>query len=130
MINTQRHTHYLQKAGIFLSFLCLIHCIATPILLISLPYLSNSLLDHRYEGIIVGVSVLLAVFVQSNDYKTHKSMLPISIMIVSILFYTYGIGFASEYAETYVNSFASILMAGSFILNWNLHRKMCTNHSH
>jgi uncharacterized membrane protein len=126
----KKHTHLLHKAGIFLSVLCFIHCISMPILLTVLPYLGEQYFSHTSEMILVIFSIFIAIGIQVKDYKSHKNRLPLILIASSSFVFIIAFwGFGGAY-ETILSPFGSFIMAFSFILNWNLHRKHCSNHVH
>ncbi len=130
MSSFKKHTHLLHKTGIFLSVICFIHCISMPILLTALPYLGEHFLSHTAEITIVIFSIAIAASIQTRDFATHKNKLPLLLSALATgLFLLAFLGFNGRH-ETLLSPMASFTMAISFILNWNLHRKHCSNHSH
>ena len=58
------HSHNetpIEKVGFYLSIICAVHCIATPVVMTVLPYLGSSLFhNHSWEIWFIGASVALA----------------------------------------------------------------------
>ncbi len=64
--------HTSSKAGIILSFICAIHCVLMPFVLISFPYLNESFLhDPILEWSILGALIFLGVFSLDHYKKKH-----------------------------------------------------------
>lgn len=82
------HQHSSGKLSLILSTICLIHCIATPILLMSFPLLSLYLRSfHTAEWILLGVSCVLGVMSIKHgmdNHYTQKSPLLLFILGMSI----------------------------------------------
>lgn len=125
-----KHNHLLYKTGIFLSVLCLIHCIAMPFVLISMPFIAKNYVSHSNEIILIIISFLLGIYLILKDYKTHKNKIPFFIILMAGVIYTAGFTIFNEKYELYFTITGSILMAFNFVLNWNLHRKSCSIHKH
>lgn len=92
MENRTVMTRLWDKIGICASGLCLVHCLATPILLITMPASSVSGLDspltHQIFAIIVTISILLAVYPHCKKHG-HKDI--IAYAFVGFIFILAGI---------------------------------------
>lgn len=73
--------------GIGLSFLCGIHCLITPLLIIYLPKLGKTFQSTWLHTTMI--IIMLIAFYQSilKHYKLHKSKLPLSLGITGITFF-------------------------------------------
>ncbi|MEL6194130.1 MAG: MerC domain-containing protein [Bacteroidota bacterium] len=103
-------------AGVIASGLCIIHCILTPVIVVSLPFLSHHHGDH-YHGHWAGLDTLfvllslVAVFFASRD--THRPGIGIALWLswaafaAGIILHMYHI----EPGEiiSYIGSFALII---------------------
>lgn len=126
----KKHSHLLHKTGMVLSFLCLIHCLSMPIILTALPFLAKGYISHTTEIILVGGSLIIAIFLLQKDYKVHHKSAPFILLFSAVI--SQGIGFfiVNEQQETMFVIIGSLLMASAYLLNWNLHQKTCSNHVH
>jgi hypothetical protein len=112
-----------EKIGFWLTLICGIHCIATPILLTFLPILGSKFeAFHKYELIILLASLLMAFFLMHNDFKIHRNPLPRQLIVVAFL-----ISSASwaVFAENYVSILVSTLIVFAYWLNWK-HKEKCS----
>ena len=77
--------------GILFSFLCGIHCIVTPILIINFPALGEKFESPWVQSVLL--FLIAGIFYQSvyKSFKLHKSKLTLSLGIsgFSILIFTY-----------------------------------------
>jgi hypothetical protein len=80
------HQHSSGKLSLFLSILCLVHCIATPLLLMAFPLLSIYLKSfHTAEWYLLGISFILGVLSIKHGMDNHyKSFIPIIIFIIGM----------------------------------------------
>jgi hypothetical protein len=61
-----------DTAGMALSFLCLIHCIALPLLLTALPWLASSFTHNEHVHLIFAAFVLpVGVLALASGYRKH-----------------------------------------------------------
>jgi hypothetical protein len=119
-----KHSHILHKVGLSLSFLCAIHCLAMPFILVSLPLAGQSFLSERSEMILIISSLILGVFILYKDYKHHDSKVPLLLFAVSFL-----LVLSHFFIHNHVLlSFSSVIMAVAYFRNWQLHRSICQTH--
>ncbi len=124
------HSHLLYKTGMFLSFLCLIHCLATPILLTTLPFIAKDWISHTTEVYLVAGSLIIAIYLLTKDHRVHNNIYPLFLLLISIFFNGIGLFILPEKFETPTIILGSLIMASAYLLNWKLHSKICSNHSH
>jgi len=90
----------LDKIGICVSGLCLVHCLITPLVLVLFPSFKLAFSDHEsfHEifGVIVVSSVLMAVYPQCRKHG-HKDI--IAWAIIGVLFILSGIFLGHEFGE-------------------------------
>ena len=79
-------TKLLDYAGTSVSWLCLIHCLAMPLLVSVLPLFGLSFLaDETTELLIIGVSICLAIISFLPSYfKHHRKLTPMVIFAAGI----------------------------------------------
>lgn len=66
-----RLTGAADAAGIFASALCMIHCLAMPVLLAVLPAMSWAEDDHTHE-VLIGVALVAALLSLGPGYLAHR----------------------------------------------------------
>lgn len=106
-----------------MSFLCAVHCLATPFVLVLLPAIGEHYLSSKIEnGLIIG-SLLIAYFFIGRDYKMHFHKGPVVLLTVSTAFLLLNV----FYHNHALSILGSVAMASAYLLNWRLHRKVCHN---
>jgi hypothetical protein len=73
---------FLEKLGVSLSMACAVHCLAMPVLLAFVPTLGNWFTEE-IELVVTLASLLIAVFVLLKDFRIHKQITPLTILISS-----------------------------------------------
>ncbi len=126
----RRHSHLLHKTGMTLSFLCLIHCLAMPFIITLLPLVAEGFLNHTLEVALVISSLIIAVLLLTKDYKVHHKITPLLLLFSAGILQYIGLFVVNEKQESLYVICGSILMALSYLINWNMHQKTCSNHSH
>jgi hypothetical protein len=126
----RKHSHLLHKTGMTLSFLCLIHCLSMPFIITILPLVAEGFLNHTLEIILVVGSILIAVLLLTKDYKIHHKTTPLILLLGASILQYIGLFVVIEKQESMFVISGSILMAISYLTNWNMHQKTCSNHSH
>lgn len=115
--------HNSSKIGIVLSFICAIHCILMPIIMMSFPFLNNSFLhDPILEWLILGSLIFLGVF--SLDHykkKHHGSNSPMIIFGIGSTLCFFSLIIHSEFHQSLM-IIGSILIAVSQAMNLTLKR--------
>ena len=124
------HTHIFHKTGLFLSLLCLVHCLAMPFIITFLPFVSKDLISHQSEIILISLSLILGVILLTKDYQIHKNPKPLIMLCLAGLIQLLAWTVFPASAETFWVVLGSFILAAAYILNWQSHRKVCTNHNH
>lgn len=124
------HYHNLNKVGLWLSVLCMVHCLAMPFILTSLPYLSKNTISEKSEFFLIGISAGLAIYLLNKDYKNHRNSLPITLLCFALAFNILGVFIVSNSYETIFNVSGGLLMALAYGLNWYYHKRACHSHQH
>lgn len=61
-----------DRIGISTSILCVVHCLATPVLVIFLPLAGSSLAHDWFHEIIIAIVVPVALWALWNGYRIHR----------------------------------------------------------
>ncbi|WP_082391260.1 MerC domain-containing protein [Jiulongibacter sediminis] len=117
----EKYSHLLYKLGLGMSFLCAIHCLSMPFILVALPTLGEHFLPEFVENILVVSSMLIAIYLLSRDFRHHQNRLPFLLLGISAGLYTLDF-FATHHLFSILGS---VSMAAAYVLNWRLHRKSC-----
>lgn len=78
-----KSTHTFDWAGILLSWLCLLHCLALPFVMLSLPILARYYLSHPFAHIFFAFLVVpVALIALWRGFKLHGYL---SILLLGLL---------------------------------------------
>lgn len=113
-----------HKAGLWLSILCTIHCLAMPFIMALLPFL-GSFISHEFEHILVNVSVVLAFVLLIKDYRMHRMILPLLLVGVATVLNFLGLYVVDHDLETYFVVPGALVMASAYYVNWRYHSRVC-----
>ncbi len=109
----------LDFAGFAASFICAVHCVSLPILMsLGLTASSSFLHNHFFEMVIIGFGVVVATASLYNDFKKHKSYLPMAFILPGFMILIYGLKGHHDLTHTLVSVLGSTLVATAHILNW------------
>ncbi len=122
-----KHSHRFQKAGVFLTALCAIHCLAMPFLMTALPFLGDYL-SESVEHLIVIVSLIIATFIIYKDFNHHKIKTPFIVFGLGGLLQLTAILFAKNHTETALLVSGSVFIMIAYFINWRLHQKVFHEH--
>jgi hypothetical protein len=119
----------LDRFGICVSGICLVHCILTPIIIILFPTLKASHVFHESIHLIFGstviISVLLAVYPHCNKHG-HKDIVGYAVAgtmtILFALFFGHDISPTAEHGLTILGS---ILLIVAHIKNMKVRHGRC-----
>jgi hypothetical protein len=128
-LKTQAHAHPHSKAdriGIFLSALCVVHCLLTPVVILFLPMMGRYYLAHPLVH--YGLALLVfpvGAYAFINGYLAHRRPLVLSVgflgmLVVSITPIAVHI-FAMQFSEAW-----AMILGGSMLVwaHWQ-NRRFC-----
>lgn len=112
----------LDALGVSASTICLIHCLATPILVSVSPLVGTTLLENEvYEGSFIFASIFLGFTSLRAGYtNTHKNKSPFLYLIIAITFFAIGFIEHDLIWSTALHSMGSISLAAAHIVNWKM----------
>ena len=118
-----------DKVGICASGLCLVHCLATPVILLIFPTFKLAFLEHHaiHEvlGVLVVSSVLIAVYPQCRKHG-HKDIIGFALggvlFILAGVFFGHDLGEELEHGLTIVGS---ILLLTAHVKNIKVRHGKC-----
>lgn len=122
------HTHILHKTGMFLSILCLIHCLSMPFIITLLPLVAKDYFSHTTEIYLVIGSLILAVILMRKDFLLHGKKLPLILVGFAAVLQILGLFILPHYLETYFVVSGSAVLFVAYLINFNFHNTVCTNH--
>ena len=113
--------------GIALSFTCLIHCLALPLLLLLAPALSRWItLPEGVHAVILLLAVPAALIAMKDGWHRHRHMLPGLLAVVGLGLLAMGLaaheGWVAaadpEAADRLLTSIGALTLAAAHLLNW------------
>ncbi len=122
-------THYLGLAS---SGLCLIHCIAMPIVIPLLPALSVVGDKHWIIEVIFMILIALTTITIVNGYRLHKAPQSLILAGAGFIFLMASLMLHTFIAEVIASSIGSVFMLSAQYTNYKLCRQQtcCPNPHH
>jgi len=119
-IGTERA--WLDHFAVGASLLCLIHCLALPILIAALPVLARALdLGEGFHLLILAAAIPSSAIALAGGHRRHGALVPVFAGIAGLILMAAGALFVSRAAaETALTVAGSLLLAGAHIANWRL----------
>ncbi len=135
-------THIFAKISIFLSSLCVLHCLATPIVLILLPAMST-FFSETMEHILILAVVPLSIIGFLPTWLRHKNYRYLAVYVLSISMILFS-QFVLHVSHDHIADGSIPLLgwlrtlvtfAGALLLAWvvyqnNRHTHFCTHPHH
>lgn len=126
---------WLDKVGIWLSGLCLIHCVGTVVILMLLPVISVNEDAHEYVHIILAVILpVVALLAFIPGYRRHHDKLVIALGIVGVALIIFAaaepIHGQGHLFVGVVTSLGSISLITAHLRNRRLNRCGHAHHAH
>ncbi len=113
-----------DKIGIFTSLLCMIHCIAFPLLFSMLPVLK--LVDEKFEWSMLVTAFLVGILSFYDNYRRHKYLRSISMFIIAFISISIGMVIEMEI----FNIIGLVLLIIAHYSNYKFIRKRDGCHPH
>lgn len=123
----------LDKTGVSLSVLCLIHCLTGPLLIAFLPTVHTVTDETFFHGLLGPVLVIVAAFALIRGYRQHRKPQILVLGLVGVGFLALGMLaphedlFGHYSVQMALTSIASIFLISAHI--WNIRSCRC-DHSH
>lgn len=125
----------LDKVAVVLSAVCLLHCLALPVLLTAGAITGSMFMDEEvfHLAMLVGI-VPISVIALTIGCRQHKDLITIALGVVglAILIFTalFGHDFFGIAGERYVTSVGGLILAGAHIQNYRICRQHDCDHDH
>ncbi len=108
--NTQKSHDWLDGAAVTLSALCLVHCLALPLIVVGVPFLAQYSETHLHYQVLVLV-IPLSAFALAIGYRRHRNLRIVAGGALGMLLLVVGatvahtqFGLAADRAFTIVGS--------------------------
>lgn len=114
----------LDHGAMTLSALCLVHCLALPVLLAAAPVLAAGVPDAPWvHPAILGLAAPLALVALGRGWRRHHDARPPLLGAVGVALLTGGVFVATASGETALTVGGALLLAAAHLLNWRgVHR--------
>ena len=117
-----RLTRILDRSAIGLSFLCLAHCLAFPMLIAFLPALATVLPQGEWvHPLLLAIALPLAGVALWRGWRRHRAVQPLAFGAIGLALMTIGVD-AGASAEIVLTVAGGLALAGAHLLNWRLDR--------
>lgn len=102
------------------SVLCLIHCLALPIVIAALPALAARLdLGEGFHLGVLAFALPVSAVALGEGWRRHRGLTPLFVGAAGLVLLAAGLAFEEWVAvETGVTVAGSLLLAGAHIANW------------
>ena len=124
---------HIQKVGdkmaIFLSSLCVIHCLVTPIVIIALPSLGSLFADNHevFHKVLLFFVLPVGLVALYAGYRHHHSAKVFSVGLLGLSLLTIAAFFVherwGEVAETVLTVLASVIIVIAHLMNFRLRQR-------
>lgn len=127
MIEQAKVQTLLDRAAISASMLCMVHCLATPVLLIALPVLSSTFMAdeefHRFILMFLLPVSVVALFIGCRRHKDRGVLLLGGLGLVSLILAAWlGHDLLGESGEKVATVISGVILALGHLRNYRLCR--------
>lgn len=126
--NLIQHSKKWDRTGILVATLCLIHCLAFPLLVVLLPATKSIFHNEIFELIIFSLGIVVGSISFFTSYKKHGIIQPMFIGLIGVGFLMMSLAssFTHSHSETQF-SYYTILGGTLLIIGhlWNIRACAC-----
>jgi hypothetical protein len=116
----------LDKMGMFLSLLCAVHCILTPMLILSLPIMARYYMAHpAFHWILALMIFPVGVLAFYHGYRHHRRSLVFFLGIPGLLIVSVVPTFFHAYLNLWSEPLAMVMGSGLLVSAHWLNRRSC-----
>lgn len=122
----QPRTDFVEGMAVSASFLCLVHCLALPLLLLALPILVGTVFESDVFHILAAALVVpAAALAFLLGYRRHRTASPALLGAVGVVCIVAALlpGW-SEGAASAITVAGSLVLIGGHVVNWRLRRTL------
>jgi hypothetical protein len=116
----------LDRVGISVSLLCVIHCLITPFLVFLMPVVGEFLSEQWFHATIIAIVFPVAVWALYNGYRLHRLQRVLWLGALGLLFISAAIwvGHENTYGEFFFMVLAGIMLSAAHWFNL----RACSRH--
>jgi hypothetical protein len=116
----------MEKLGLFLSFLCAIHCLTMPIIIFFAPYILGTLAFSPWvEWSLVLSSFGLAAYILVLDYHKHQRLKPLYFLALALVFKIIEVLLGNQPFDWIFGVLLGFSVAYAYWVNYQ-HKSACT----
>lgn len=116
----------LEKLGLFLSFVCAIHCLAMPFVLFFAPYfIGTYAFGPTVEWVLVASSFMLAAYLLIADYMHHRKVWPLVFLGIGLFIKLIDIFIGQQSDEWIFGTLLGVSVSYAYWINFK-HKSACT----
>ena len=121
--SSDKHRSFLDSIAVVLSGICLLHCLALPLVLTGLPIVNTVLLDEEiFHSIMIIVILPISVIALTIGCRQHRDALTIVLGSIGLLILTamalFGHDMVGVTGERIVTSVGGLILAAAHIRNF------------
>jgi hypothetical protein len=125
----------LDYVGIAMSVLCIVHCVAGPLILFFLPAFATAFLTEEVfvHQVLFGLIILVAIFSFIPGYRLHKQRLPLGLFGAGLILLAFATFFAHDISHELEPAFAiigSLFIVSAHYFNHKSCHHSCGEHTH
>lgn len=125
MVHTARFGK-LSKVGGWVSILCAIHCMISPMVLGLIPIIhAESPLVEHIETLLIVLSIVISSIAVATGFREHRRASIVGLLALSFAFLAAGRFVASESMEAPLVITGATIMAAAQFLNFRYQRNCC-----
>ena len=123
----RRATHWLDQGALGVSLLCLVHCLALPLLIVALPVLGTLVPPQWWvHPLIFAVAAPLATVALVRGWRDHRDRRPGLLGAVGLMLLGLGLlGAVTDAAEVGLTVAGGVVLGAAHLLNWRLSARRC-----
>ena len=122
-------SEFWDRLGISTSLLCIVHCLATPFLVLLVPF-AGEFMEHRWFHLIIAIVVLpVAAIALARGYRLHQKKSTLWWGAIGIAFV--GIALIFGERDQKIFEFCCMMIGGAGLITAHyLNLKECRHHHH
>lgn len=126
-------SHLLDRMGMSLSILCLVHCLLFPLIALMLPVLGSTLFLHEttVHWILLGFALPVSLIAFRHGYRFHGDWPTMVIGLLGLVFLTVGVShLLGHESEFFLTVPGALLLFIAHLRNWRHHIGLHLSKSH
>jgi MerC mercury resistance protein len=129
MTMSPQYANRIETSALFLSGLCVVHCLGLPLLFLALPILANAFaLPEAFHFYLILLALPLSLTSLIYGARQHKSFMPLAIGALGLLVMAAALTEKYYNEEVLLTVFGATGLALAHIFNWR-RRSQCRSNS-